>query len=590
MLVSVRPGRLFAAMVSLASLACVRQTPATRAPEEVTSAPVNATSPAPVQGPELSIRLAARLDPRPGLIVELRAIGIAAQTWSIAALATARIEALEVRDDAGAIASEVSADGFALRVRLARAPRGALQLRYLVVPAQEIAPPEVPAGLALRVDHGRVLAAAEEVLLLPDAGGPERLALALEWAAPTKQLQQVASSFGAPGWRGEVPLSALRHAAFLAGPLGHAIFRGAAGDDDFAWTGDTHFDLRWSAAETAGARTAVDLYFGAAVGETRRFTTLMAVDVDFAGGDGVLVYPRSEGLYVAVSPGARWDAGARLAIAQGLVHRWIGGRLRLDAGGEAPRERGAWFDVGFARAVAREVLVELGTLSSGDVLDEVHALVGERATSPLRAAAGDEVATRAAAGEADASALLAARGALYATRLDALLRARGGSLRALLRELVAEARRAGLAELPLSALTDRIAATLGAEEVAVFRGAVLGGGPLPLPADALGPCFVAAPRTYTRFDLGFDAARSRAEAPPVIRGLRPGGPAARAGLREGERLHSFVADPDDPKVRAEVVVERGGREVTVAYLPAGATARAEGWRRRPGADELQCPP
>ena len=87
-------------------------------------------------------------------------------------------------------------------------------------------------------------------------------------------LLRLASTLGAPGWQGTVRLAELRHAGFLIGALGQAEFRGPEGDDDFAWAGDTAFDLRWSAAETAGARTAVDAYFSPEAGPTRRFVGL----------------------------------------------------------------------------------------------------------------------------------------------------------------------------------------------------------------------------------------------------------------------------------------------------------------------------
>ncbi|MCA9663918.1 MAG: hypothetical protein KC486_36670, partial [Myxococcales bacterium] len=250
----------------------------------------------------------------------------------------------------------------------------------------------------------------------------------------------------------------------------------------------------------------------------------------------------------------------------------------------------AWFDVGFARAVAREVLLELGTLGADDYLDELHALRGELLTSPLRGETNDALAARAAAAESDAQALLVARGALYATRLDALLRARGSSLRALLRALVAQAHERRSAALAEDALLDRIAENVGREELAILRRGVLEGGPIDVPKGALDPCFDAARRTYTRFDLGFDAARSQDAAPMVLRGVRPGGPAAKAGLREGEPLLSLVASHSDPERPVEIVVERGGEAVTITYKPLGDRVREIGWRRNPMAPEFLCPP
>ncbi|MCB9753055.1 MAG: hypothetical protein H6713_24125 [Myxococcales bacterium] len=534
--------------------------------------------------------LGAELASRPRLTVAVTARAISARAWKISALGSARIHELELEDARGPVPHASTRDGAALRVALARPPEGALAIRYAVEPEQGTPNPALPAGLQLRLDHARVLASAEETLLLPE-DGPPVVEFALTWSrGAAAGLERVASTLGLPNARGPARLTALRHAAFLAGALGHAEFRATVGADDFAWSGEPSFDLRWSAAETAGARSAVDVYFGADLAKTPRFTALLAVDVDFAGAAGAQAFPRGDGLYVALNPGAPWDARVRLEVAQALVFRWIGGRLRLVDLADAPRERGAWFDAGFARAVAREVLVELGTLSATDYLEELHALLGERATSPSRAASLDELARRAGGGDAEALDMLAVRGALYATRLDAILRARGGSLQQLLQQLVEEARTQQRAELPLTALTTRVEQLAGPAEVTAFRRAILEGDALELPADALGPCFTPTRRTYTRFVLGFDATGSWATTPPTIVGLQPDGPAARAGLREGERLLSITADPDAPREPAEITVERDGQSATVRYRPAGPTVRAQGWKRRPGADPQQCPP
>lgn len=542
--------------------------------------------------PALTIRFEPLLAEAPSrLAVELTARGIAARRWAFASAAAGEPNEVRARDEAGDLSLVQGREGQAWTVELGRAPVGTLTIRYWFYPGDvSRAGPELPAGLVLRIDRQRVLAAAEEVLLLPREEPGAAIAVELGLAA-NPGLTQVASTLGGPGWRGTVRLVELQHAAFLLGPSGHAEFRGLAGDDDFAWAGDTAFDLRWSAAETAGARTAVDAYFSA--GATRRFVGLMAVDIDFVGGTGVSVFPRGEGLYVAIAPGAQWDAAARMAVAHGLVHRWIGGRLRLRGpAGEGP-DAGAWFSAGFARAVARDVLYDLGTLSGRDYADEVNVHESVRATAPLRRASNAEVAAAAAGGDAEAQALLMARGVLYATRLAARLKRRvggGGTLRGLLGELVAEAQAAGVGELPIDAFTRRVAAQLGAEEVAAFTAGVLAGEVLALPADALGPCFVRKPRVYTRFDLGFDERATMQATPPTIRGVRAGGPAARAGLKDGEPLLALALDPEDPQEPATITVLRGEREVQVTYRPSSAPARGDGWSRRAGASERECPP
>lgn len=555
-----------------------------------TKAPVTVVAEAEVVAPQLGIRFEPLVaSPPPRLGVVLTARGISDLEWRFAAPVGADPRELTIRDDDGELAFGQGREGQAIVVRLARAPRGTLTIRYVLHMVEAgRAGPEVPADLLLRVDNARVLAAGEEVLLLPSA--VESLEVSLDLVPHPPWLVRVASSLGAPGWRGAVRTTDLRHAVVLIGPLGHAVFRGPEGDDDFVWSGDTRFDLRWSAAETAGARTAVDAYFKKAPGETRRFTGVLAVDVDFAGAGGTSVHPRGGGLYVAIAPGSDWDAGARLAVAHGLVHRWIGGRLRLRGAADEPAEAGAWFAAGFARAVAREVLLDLGTLSNRDYADEVNAHHAVVATAALRRANNREVAAAAAGGDADAQALLMARGVLYATRLAALLRARQGSLRTLLGEMIEEAQQAAAAELPIEAFTRRVEAALGAGEEAAFTTAVLAGGALVVPPDALGPCFVRRSRTYTRFDLGFDERASLSATPPTIQGLRADGPAARAGVRAGEPLLGISVDAGDEAVPAELTLERGGKEVKVSYRPRTPPGRGDAWVRRPGVDEQTCPP
>ncbi len=570
---------------------CARGTPTVLAPAP---APVIAPMQVALAAPEpaLLVRLRPQLDRAPRLGVELVAQGLKGRAWKIAALVAAELRDLKIDDDDGPVPFTTRREGVALHLSLGRAPRGRLRLVYELrsEPVDRL-PPDVPAALTLRVENSRMLVSGEALLMLPDAAHPDPIALRLE-LEPTGEIVRLVSSLGVePGTPARARLADLRHAMFLAGSTGHALLRSQAGDDDIGWTGDPSFDLRWSAAETAGTRTAVDAYFGATPEEIVRFTALFSVDYDLAGAAGAQVHPRGGGLYVALTPGAQWNAQARLAVTQGLVHRWIGGRLRLQGDPDEPPHTGDWFADGFARFVAREVLFDLGTLSLEDYADEVNAHLSELATSPLRTAKITELAAAAAQGDRDAQALIAARGALYATRIDAKIRTkhRGArKLRALLRELVVEARTRQLGALPLRAFTERLRGELGEAEVATFERSVLAGEAITLPPDALGPCFTRSARTHQRFELGFDEAASRAETPGHVRGLRAGGPAARAGVREGERMLALDYLAGDPGTPVQLTLERDGHERIVAYRPVGATARGDGWQRRPGIDEARC--
>ena len=569
-------------------MGCTRPAARTVGPEPVEVGPQREVREEGVEEPRYQVRLRPSLEGTPRLDVEVVAHGMTERVWKMSAVVSAEVRDLAISDREGAVAFTQRREGLGLVVTLGRAPRGPLKLNYgLVLAPPGPLPVEVPAALTMRLDRTHMLVSGEELLLLPAEPQAQVVALSLE-LVPEGPLLRLASSLGAePGTPGRARVEDLRHAVFLAGTTGHALLRGPAGEDDFAWTGEPTFDLRWSAAETAGARTAVDLYFGAVPEEVVRFTGLFVVD--FEAEAEVQVVPRGPGLYVGLAGGARWHGPTRLAVAQGLVHRWVGGRLRLGDPGEPP-ETHAWFAEGYARFVAREVLFELGTLSMEEYAEEVNGHQAELALSSLRGAPVAEVAAAAAQGDRKAQALMTARGVLHATRVDAQIRGRreGRSLRDVMRALVAEARAGKLATLPLRSCTEKLAAELGPAEVEVLRDAVLGAGTLRLPADALGLCFVRVPRVYTRFELGFDAAASQAEMPARVRGLRAGGPAARAGVREGELLLALTFQPDDAKTSATLALERGGREVTVSYRPAGESVRGQAWQRRPGVDEALC--
>ena len=62
-------------------------------------------------------------------------------------------------------------------------------------------------------------------------------------------------------------------------------------------------------------------------------------------------------------------------------------------------------------------------------------------------------------------------------------------------------------------------------------------------------------------------------------GLRPGGPAAKAGLREGDRVESLSEREGDPDVPIKMVVTRAGSKVTIQYTPKGPKGRGQTWTR-----------
>lgn len=447
---------------------------------------------------------------------------------------------VEATDTDGAIAAEVR-EG---RLVLAREPRAPLVLRYRVASSRS--------GDGAWID-GRAL-------LLPEGDAPCEIVLQL---APAETgAREVGSTLGIAAERSVVarPLD-LRDLTFVHGTLEHARFEAREGRDVVASLGARSYDVRWVGAELALLRTRVDGWFGGLDAEPHT-TFLLSVP---AGSAPIEVVRSGIGVRALVREDVAWGAEPRLAVAQVLVRRWLGGVLRFedDSGADA-----AWASYGFSRWVAQEILAEMGTLDAE-----------ERARDLTRLEAAIALA-----GPGDPRASMA-RGALYAEALDAALRARSaGTLRELLLELLAAAEDAGMGPLAVSAFEDLLARTLGDAERARFRASVLGDAPIELPRAAFGPCLRRGRATHRAFALGFDMPAHRAE-PFVVSGLLEGSRAERAGVREGMRALRLDVDPADPTRPARLVLED---ETELGWEPWDREARGYGWSRVVGVPETRC--
>ncbi|NVB40422.1 hypothetical protein G6O69_21460 [Pseudenhygromyxa sp. WMMC2535] len=469
----------------------------------------------------------------------------------------------------------------------------------------------------LSVDDGLFFATGEALLLLPE--DPERLADRLRLdldvdpaafvdpnadASPTGLPEaRAASSFAATastsleGWPFE-----LRRAAFIAGPLEWVELDSMNGHDRWLGAGPSRFDHRWSAAETAGVRTAIDGAIGLPTLDP--LVTLLISGPRAPTEPTFVVELRGRGLVVHADQNAFWDASARMNVAQALSARWLGGRVLVHEAPELdhPEARTLWFTAGTTRFIAREQLFELGLLADIDYAAEIDWVELELATNPLRNLDSAQLAAIVDSKDPRAGlvrALLTARGAIYMAWLDQRLRTRDSkwgndgvseSLRMLVSDAVAKQRR----EYPLSELLHFAAFQLDYENPPEamldqkFQ-AVVGDGQRPeLPADTYGPCFSPKRRKLRPFALGFiDTSEPGAERPSFTM-LDPEGPAAAAGLRADDVLVELDYLPGDPKSEVRLKVERGGEVVDIDYLPEGASTRVIQWVRDPSVPVEAC--
>lgn len=425
----------------------------------------------------------------------------------------------------------------AVRVRVRVAGDGAYET--YTVAAQ-------PRDDRLAVEQHAFRATGDAILRLPPVLESEKLHVRLRFLLAASGMERAASSFGMGiEQRFDATVVQLRNGAFLAGPVYEATFDAYEGNDTFAWVGYSAFDPRFVAAEIATTRTAANEYFGEKNAGAAR--VLLSAEGRAASLSGpIAVLPRTRGMLVLADMNAAWSIRARLAVASTLVGRWMAGRF--DPGLEA----------GFIRFVARDLLWRTGTMTPAELGDEVNGLVSILSTTPTTERGS-----------------LTALAALAATRWDALLRARSGGQRGF-RELLLSA--LSVAKPP--ALVDWTTWSAAARQESLPEdpgSKPVRDGVVVLPPDALGKCFTRATMRFEELDLGFDETESRTKRALV--NVAPKGPAARAGLAEGEALLDLRYDPAHPSEPARVTVQRGAREITVVYKPIGRTATGVGFKR-----------
>jgi hypothetical protein len=557
---------------------------------------------APAIPTEPSLAVLVRPAAGPGAVVvhvevDVVAPSAALARWKLSAGSPDHLARPAARDSSGPLPVELEAqsEGVAFELGRDRAPAGLVHLEYDVVAARDA--PDDP--LAVVVADGHFRAAGERLVALPEAIEDQVLPISIAIDGSQVHAPEVASSLGLGASRQrKARARALRYAIFLGGALGEATFDAPEGHDEAAWLGAPAFDVRGVFTELAEVRT-----FLAEILEARDLLPgppeTYLIDASQPRAEGAFVVtPRFESVLLQIGSGEPWGVPERLALVQLLARRWIGDAIRFKTppGGHASELD--WFNDGVSRYQAMR-LVALGKFLSPDQWAE--AIAGELstlATSPYAHAGNQELA---AASEKDPRARTAimVRGALYAARESAAIntRTKGNysiehALVDLLRQSRAGQGQGGAGQqagLPASAWVDTVAKD-DPDAAKTFDALIVHGGPVSLPNGALGPCFRAGTGDYVAFDPGFDVAGSRASKDGKVVGVRADGPAARAGLRDGDILESIQMREGDAAVPVDLTLRRAGEKVTLTYAPKGAHARAQTWTRVRGVPDERCGP
>jgi hypothetical protein len=419
----------------------------------------------------------------------------------------------------------------------------------------------------------RFAGAGEDLLLLPDGLDAEPVATTVTIDGDAIHAAKMASCLGVGATRSATRVGRfLRLCNFVAGSLGTAVFDAPEGHDEAAWLGYTAFDPRAVAGELAQIRTELGDFFR--TGHDAPMTYLLFAETRTTG--DYRASARAESVFVRLGPSEAWGAQLRIAVTQQLMHAWIGGVLWVGPTDPAHEAESVWFVDGVARFLTTRLLRTYGLLEPSEVTDEVMAEAAEQATSPFRGEPNAAVAAH--VDRPGARADLVARGALYAALVDGRVRhatKNKRSLETIVRELYAQASATGKA-LPVSTWVTALHADLG-DDAASLQRTFESGAEVTLPDDSLGPCYRAAPMRFARFDLGYDADATSAH--HAVAGLEAGGPAARAGVHEGDIIEGADFRDGRADVPVKLTVVRDGKRLPLEYLPRGAEHAGQGWTR-----------
>ncbi|MBU1378528.1 MAG: peptidase M61 [Alphaproteobacteria bacterium] len=447
-----------------------------------------------------------------------------------------------------------------------RAIKGVATVRYRMlaenIPALSGGPPT-----ALRVDGAGISGVGGTLLISPAVKGDYRIALKWDVSAMGPGAEGV-SSWG----DGDVtlpagPVERLGRAVYMAGPLKHETH----GAFSAVWVGgQPPFDPRPSMQWTADLHKFMSGYFKDK--SEPPYRVFMRFNPMNAGGGAAL----TNSFLVTYGKDVTGES-FKAILGHEMAHTWTANEI------------GKWYSEG--NAVYYQALIpwKAGLFTTDQYLQDLNETAYRYFTNALRATPEDQVVPRFWE-DTRIRVLPYDRGAMYFAVLNGKVRKASGGKRSiddLILIMIAKDR----AGEPLTEQTwvDLLRQETGEAGPAVHASMMAGGLMLP-ESDDFGPCFRRVVKKMRQFDLGFDNASIVAN-PKIIKGLKPGSEAAKAGLREGDQVTygvSLDAVQGEIDRLLNLQVTRDGKTFPLSYLPRGEPVDAYQWERAPGATDAAC--
>ncbi len=366
------------------------------------------------------------------------------------------------------------------------------------------------------------------------------------------------------------PLSRLDDAVFMAGRLKrYSPKPGAA--FSAVWLGEPTFDPIAAMAWTAKMHAWMSRHFK----DTSEppYRVFLRYNPMNAGGGAALTHS----FIFTYKPGVTGES-IKAILGHEMTHTWT-----------AEQSLGKWYDEGDAVYYQALLPWRAGLISTDAYLKDVNETASRYYTNPEKGAPDAEITPRFWA-ETFIRVLPYDRGSLYFAVLNGKIRRASGGKRSIddLVQTLIDRRKAGLHNTEATWL-ELLKKEIGEDAITVHRSMLAGGLMLPESGD-YGPCFHRVVKQIRRFDLGFD--NSSVLGPvKIIKGLKPGSEAEKAGIREGDRFTygaSLDATQGDVTRTLTLNVVRDGKTVPISYLPRGEAVDAYQWERTPGVPEAAC--
>jgi predicted metalloprotease with PDZ domain len=489
-----------------------------------------------------------------------------------------RVTSLVAKDTQGPIdltVAETDASGGTLggvkrSWKLARPANGELTVTYRVAVSKEMS---TGPAYELRSEAKGISGQGQAFLVLPDDTADYKVEISWDGLQPG---EQSLTSYPAPKTDRPLPLSRLRTSFFMAGPLDSTPKDlSSAGPFRAASTADIA-DPATLLAWTAGAYDKMYRFFGlpTAPNFTVMYRTNMFGSISGVAGPEALVSTIARQTPVEQVHGLQ---------AHEMVHVFI---TALEDTGST----GGWFTEGTAVHYQRRFPLVAGLATPDEFLRDVNHTM-RRYYANVRNMMPMADAIAAFWTDARGRVLPYDRGAIYFADMDAKIRAASNGKRSLddvIREFL-RFRRDGK-KATVDAWLDLVARDIGAKQAHADYQALQDGKVFVLPSNAFGPCFKRIDTNLPVFELGF-AMKSLTVTPRVIAELDPASPAAKAGVRNGDKIVAPVTldlQQTDPSRPIVLKIDRDGQALEISFKPEGAKKKGYLWERVNAMPDAKC--